>query len=52
MIFFSIQEAMSGQKPSNIKVFIAGHKGLDPSNPEQLSNETTMDRLVSFDSKF
>jgi hypothetical protein len=43
----SIWEAMSGQKVRNIEVFMAGHKGRDPSNPEQLCSQTTMDQLVS-----
>jgi hypothetical protein len=32
----SIQEARTDRNPSDIDVYIAGHKGPDHSNPEQL----------------
>jgi hypothetical protein len=46
-----IQEATSGQKPSDIEVYQEGHKGPDPNNPDQLYSQTTTDRLVSFGPK-
>jgi hypothetical protein len=49
--FLFIQEATSGQKPSDIEVYQEGHKGLDPNNPNQLCSQTTTDRLVSFGPK-
>jgi hypothetical protein len=35
--FLFIQEATSGQKPSDIEVYQEGHKGPDPNNPDQLN---------------
>ena len=49
--FLFIQEATSGQKPSDIEVYQEGHKGPDPNNPDQLCSQTATDRLVSFGSK-
>jgi hypothetical protein len=50
--FLFIQEATSGQKPSDIEVYQEGHKGPNPNNPNQLCSQTAMDRLVSFDKKY
>ena len=49
--FLFIQEATSGQKPSDIEVYQEGHKGPDPNNPDQLCSQTATDCLVSFGSK-
>jgi hypothetical protein len=38
---------MSGQNLSGIEVFMAGHKGLDPSNPKQLCSLTIDHKSVS-----
>jgi hypothetical protein len=46
-----MQEATRGQKPSDIEVYQEAHKGLDPTNPDQLCSQTATDRLVSFDPK-
>jgi hypothetical protein len=42
---------MSGQNPSDIEVFMVGHKQVDPSNPEQLCSQTDTNQMVSFVSK-
>jgi hypothetical protein len=49
--FLFIQEATSGQKPSDIEVYQEGHKGPDPNNPDQLCSQTATDRLVSLGQK-
>jgi hypothetical protein len=49
--FLFIQEATCGQKPSDIEVYQEGHQEPDPNNPDQLCNQATTDRLVSFGPK-
>jgi hypothetical protein len=49
--FLFIQEAMHGQKPSNVEAYQEGHKGPDPNNPNQLCSQKATDQLVSFGPK-
>ena len=41
-----LQEAQSGIPPTDIQVWVAGHKGSDSSNPDQLCTSTATERLV------
>lgn len=41
-----LQEAQSGVVPSDIEVYVAGHKGPDPSNPDVLCSQSATERLV------
>jgi hypothetical protein len=43
-----VQEAKSGTRPMNVEVFLHGHRGSDPQNPDVLCTETTTDRLMRF----
>ena len=42
-----LQAAQSGVEPSDIEVYVQGHRGRDPTQPEQLCSQTAIDRLVS-----
>ncbi|WVZ70866.1 hypothetical protein U9M48_019499 [Paspalum notatum var. saurae] len=41
-------EAELGIRPSFVEVFIWGHQGLDPENPEVLCNEQVTERLAKY----
>ena len=41
------QERESGERPPDIKVWKRGHRGSDPSNPDQLCTPMAQARLVS-----
>jgi hypothetical protein len=43
-----VQEVKSGHTPMGVEVYIQGHRGSDPQNPDVLCTQTTTDRLVSF----
>ena len=43
-----LQEARTGAVPSDIEVYVAGHRGSNPSNSEQLCSQTASERLVRF----
>ncbi|WVZ80162.1 hypothetical protein U9M48_027661 [Paspalum notatum var. saurae] len=45
---FALQEAKSGIKPSFVDVYIEGHKGLDPENPEVLCDEQVTEKLAEY----
>ena len=40
------QEARSGVQPSDVEVFIAGHRGPDPSKPDELCSQSSNECLV------
>jgi hypothetical protein len=42
-----IQEASSGVVPSHVQIYLRGHKGPDPVNPDELCNQKATGRLVS-----
>ncbi|WVZ93401.1 hypothetical protein U9M48_039382, partial [Paspalum notatum var. saurae] len=42
------EEAKSGIKPSFVDVYIKGHKGLDPENPEVLCDEQATEKLAKY----
>ena len=44
------QEAQLGHEPSAVEVFMAGHRGKDPTNPKVLCSQTQTERLVSYGS--
>ena len=43
-----VQEVKSGRTPTDVEVYMQGHRGSDPQNPDVLCTQTTTDRLVSF----
>jgi hypothetical protein len=43
--FLFIQEAMHGQKPSDIEVYKEGHNGPDPNNPNQLCSQMAIQSI-------
>jgi hypothetical protein len=43
-----VQEVKSGCKPTNVEVYMQGHRGSDPQNLDVLCTQTATDRLVSF----
>jgi len=43
-----MQEARTGVVPSDIQVYLAGHKGKDSSNPDKLCSQTATERLVTY----
>jgi hypothetical protein len=43
-----VQEVKSGHTPTDVEVYMQGHRGSDPQNPDVLCTQTTIDRLVSF----
>jgi hypothetical protein len=42
-----MQEAESGVAPSFMEVYVRGHRGLDPMNPDVLCSEATMEKMVN-----
>jgi hypothetical protein len=45
--FFLWQEVESGVAPSYIEIYIQGHHGADPTQPELLCSENATQTLVS-----
>jgi hypothetical protein len=43
-----VQEVKSARTPTNVEVYMQGHRGSDPQNPDVLCSQTTIDRLVCF----
>ena len=41
-----LQAAASGVEPSEIEIYVAGHKGADPANPDQLCSQSATEHLV------
>jgi hypothetical protein len=41
-----LQEARTGVVPSDIQVYLEGHKGLDAQNPVQLCSQAATEHLV------
>ena len=41
------QEVQNGIAPTDIEVYVQGHRGPDPSQPDQLCTQVATDRLVS-----
>ena len=42
-----VQEASSGVVPSDVQIYLRGHRGQDPANPDVLCSQKATDRLVS-----
>ena len=42
-----LQAAASGVEPSEIEIYVAGHKGTNPANPDQLCSQSATEHLVS-----
>ena len=42
-----LQEAQNGIAPTDIEVYVQGHRGPDPSQLDQLCTQEAKDRLVS-----
>jgi hypothetical protein len=42
-----IQEASTGAVPSDVQIYLMGHRGPDPANPDVLCSQKATDRLVS-----
>jgi hypothetical protein len=43
-----VHEVKSGYTPTDVEVYMQGHRGSDPQSPDVLCTQTTTDRLVSF----
>jgi hypothetical protein len=43
-----VQEVKSGRTPTDVEVYMQGHRGSDPQNPDVLYTQTATNRLVSF----
>jgi hypothetical protein len=43
-----VQEVKSGRTPTDVEVYMQGHRSSDPQNPDVLCTQTATDRLVSF----
>jgi hypothetical protein len=43
-----VQEVKSGRKPTDVEVYMQGHRSSDPQNSDVLCTQTATDRLVSF----
>ena len=41
-----LQEAASGVAPSDIEIYVVGHKGADPANPDRLCSQSATEHLV------
>jgi hypothetical protein len=41
------QEVQNGIAPTDVEVYVQGHRGPDPSQPDQLCTQVAKDRLVS-----
>ena len=44
---FSLQEAESGVAPSDLQVFLRGHRGSNPEAPDELCSQASSASLVS-----
>jgi hypothetical protein len=42
-----IQEANTGAMPSDVQIYLRGHRGPDPANPYVLCSKKAIDRVVS-----
>jgi hypothetical protein len=42
-----IQEASTGAVPNNVQIYLRGHRGPDPANPDVLFSQKATDRVVS-----
>jgi hypothetical protein len=42
-----IQEASTGAVPSDVQIYLRGHRGPDPANPDVLCSQKTTDHVVS-----
>jgi hypothetical protein len=42
-----IQEASTGAVPSDVQIYLRGHRGPDPANPDVLCSQKATDRVVS-----
>jgi hypothetical protein len=42
-----MQEAESGVAPSFMEVYVWGHRGPDPANPDVLCSEATREKMVN-----
>jgi hypothetical protein len=42
-----VQEASSGVVPSDVQIYLKGHRGPDPANPDVLCSQKATDCLVS-----
>jgi hypothetical protein len=43
-----VQEVKSSRTPTDVDVYMQGHRGSYPQNPDVLCTQTATDRLVSF----
>jgi hypothetical protein len=43
-----VQEVKTGPTPTDVELYMQGHRGSDPQNPDVLCTQTASDRLVSF----
>jgi hypothetical protein len=43
-----VQEVKTSRTPTDVEVYMQGHRGSDPQNSDVLCTQTTTDRLVSF----
>jgi hypothetical protein len=43
-----VHEVKSGRTPTDVEVYMQGHRGSDPQNPDVLCTQTATDRLVRF----
>jgi hypothetical protein len=43
-----VQEVKSGRTPTDVEVYIQGHRGSDPQNPDVLYTQTATNCLVNF----
>jgi hypothetical protein len=44
---FFMQEAESGVAPSFMEVYVRGHRGPDPANPNVLCSEAAREKMVN-----
>ena len=42
-----IQEASAGAVPSDVQIYLRGHRGPNPANPDVLCSQKATDRVVS-----
>jgi hypothetical protein len=42
-----ILEASTGAVPSDVQIYLRGHRGPDPTNPDVLCSQKATDRVVS-----
>ena len=43
-----VQEVKCGRTPTDLEMYMQGHRGSDPQNPDVLCTQAAPDRLVSF----